>query len=122
MIQQREVRVARLYDTPSPDDGWRVLVDRIWPRGIRKEGAPFDEWCKEVAPSPQLRRWYDHQPDRLPEFRRRYEEELEDPQRQTAVQQLRERAMEGPVTLLTASKDLSLSHAVVIQAALQTSG
>ena len=71
-----EVRVARVYDQATARDGYRVLVDRLWPRGISKAVADLDEWCREVAPSAPLRQWYGHVPDRFPEFRQRYRSEL----------------------------------------------
>ena len=76
-----KVRVRRAYDEPEPDDGTRVLVDRLWPRGLSKARAALDEWCKNVAPSAELRTWYNHDPDRFEEFSRRYQQELQDPER-----------------------------------------
>jgi uncharacterized protein YeaO (DUF488 family) len=75
------VRVRRVYEEPEPADGTRVLVDRIWPRGLAKAKAALDEWCKDVAPSDELRKWYSHDPDRFEEFGRRYQLELQDPRR-----------------------------------------
>jgi uncharacterized protein YeaO (DUF488 family) len=106
-----EVRARRVYEEPQPDDGKRVLVDRLWPRGLAKDAAHIDEWLKAVAPSDELRRWYGHDPAKWTEFRHRYATELTDPQRATAVRHLRELACEGPVTLLTATKDLDHSQA-----------
>lgn len=106
-----EVRVARVYDPPGPDDGARVLVDRLWPRGLSKANAALDEWCKQVAPSDELRRWYGHDPDLFAEFRRRYLAELDDPERAAALETLRGR---GRLTLLTATKDVPISHAAVL--------
>ncbi|HXT42495.1 MAG TPA: DUF488 family protein [Pseudonocardiaceae bacterium] len=74
-----QVKIGRIYDPPMPADGVRVLVDRVWPRGLRKDAARIDEWCKQVAPSTELRRWYAHDPHRFAEFARRYRAELDDP-------------------------------------------
>jgi uncharacterized protein YeaO (DUF488 family) len=108
------VRVARVYDPPGPDDGARVLVDRLWPRGLRKEAAVLDGWCRDVAPSTELRRWYGHDPDRFGEFVERYRAELDDPDRAAALADLRQLRRDKPLTLLTATKALDLSHATVL--------
>jgi uncharacterized protein YeaO (DUF488 family) len=106
------VRVARVYDDPSAEDGVRVLVDRLWPRGLRKELAHLDSWCRSVSPSTELRVWYGHDPDRFEEFAQRYRAELDDPDRQAALRGLVELA--GTVTLLTATAALEISHAAVL--------
>ncbi len=108
------VRVRRVYDPAQADDGNRVLVDRLWPRGLRKADAGLDAWLKEVAPSTELRRWYAHAPERFDEFSRRYVEELADPQRAAALERLRALAADGPVTLLTATSAPDLSQAAVL--------
>jgi uncharacterized protein YeaO (DUF488 family) len=108
------VRVARVYDDASADDGYRVLVDRLWPRGVSKERAALDEWCKDAAPSPALRRWFGHDPERFEEFVRRYRAELADGAGATALEHLREVAARGPLTLLTATKDPAQSTAGII--------
>jgi uncharacterized protein YeaO (DUF488 family) len=104
----------RIYDSPEDSDGTRVLVDRIWPRGLRKADAPYDEWVKEAAPSSELRKWYGHDPEKFSEFARRYRAELESESARTALERLRELAREGPLTLLTASKDAEHSQAAVL--------
>jgi uncharacterized protein YeaO (DUF488 family) len=109
-----DVRVRRVYEDPSPEDGARVLVDRVWPRGLRKDAARLDEWAKDVAPSAELRTWYRHDPERFEEFRRRYTAELAEPGPAEAVSRLRALAEKGPVTLLTATRQLSLSQAAVL--------
>lgn len=114
MAKEPQVRVRRVYDPPQPDDGQRVLVDRLWPRGLSKERAQLDEWCKEVAPSPELRKWYAHDPDRYEEFSRRYRAELDDPEREAALGRLRKLASTGPLTLLTAAKRDDISEATVL--------
>jgi uncharacterized protein YeaO (DUF488 family) len=111
---QHPVRVRRVYDEPEPDDGARVLVDRLWPRGLSKQAARLEEWAKDVAPSDELRRWYGHDPAKFDEFRRRYLAELDQPEPRAAVARLRALAADGPVTLLTATKDAQISQAVVL--------
>ena len=120
MSSSPEVRVRRVYDDPSPEDGRRVLVDRIWPRGLAKARAGIDEWAKDVAPSTELRRWYGHEPARFEEFRRRYQAELAEPQRQAALRHLRELVRSGPLTLVTATRDIDHSQAAVLVEHLRT--
>jgi uncharacterized protein YeaO (DUF488 family) len=107
-----DVRLKRIYDAAEADDGQRVLVERLWPRGVRKADARLDEWLKEVAPSQELRQWYAHDPDRWPEFRDRYRAELAE--RPELVADLRRRADPGPLTLVFAAKDRSRNSAVVL--------
>ena len=116
-----DVRVRRVYAEPQPDDGTGVLVDRLWPRGVSKARAALDEWCKHVAPSDELRKWYGHDPARFEEFARRYRRELEDPGRAEALAHLRALASDGPVTLLTATKQTAISEAAVLAAVLTSS-
>ena len=106
--------MRRVYDDPSPDDGTRVLVDRVWPRGLARAKAGIDEWAKAVAPSTELRRWYGHDPGRFEEFRHRYLAELAEPERQAALAHLRELARSGRLTLLTATRDIDHSQAAVL--------
>lgn len=113
------VRVRRVYEDPDRDDGVRVLVDRIWPRGMTKARAALDEWCKDVAPSHELRTWYGHQPGRFEEFARRYRLELEDPGRAEALAHLRGLAQNRQLTLLTATRRPEISEAAVLAALLQ---
>ncbi|MFE7706008.1 DUF488 domain-containing protein [Streptomyces sp. NPDC057486] len=110
----QDVHARRVYEQAGPSDGTRVLVDRLWPRGLSKEKAHLDEWLKAVAPSNELRRWYGHQPAKFAEFKRRYETELTEPDRAEALHHLRDEARTGPVTLLTATKDLEHSEAEVL--------
>ncbi len=111
----RKPHVKRVYDDPSPDDGIRVLVDRVWPRGLTKERAQLAEWCKAVAPSTELRSWYSHDPKRFDEFVRRYQAELKDPERAEAFAHLESLAAQSRrLTLLTATKDVELSQAAVL--------
>ena len=88
----KDVRYRRIFDDATSEDGVRILVDRIWPRGMGKEDAHIDEWMRDVAPSTELRRWYEHDPDRYAEFSRRYLTELHEPERQQALQRLRKTA------------------------------
>jgi uncharacterized protein YeaO (DUF488 family) len=117
----QEVRARRVYEQAEPSDGRRVLVDRLWPRGLSKEKAHLDEWLKAVAPSDELRRWYGHQPDKFAEFKRRYQTELTEPEQAEALRHLRDETRSGPVTLLTATKDLEHSEAEVLVQLLRSS-
>lgn len=110
----REIRVRRIYDEPATTDGIRVLVDRLWPRGISKDRAQLDQWCKDVAPSTELRVWYHHDPELFDEFGQRYRDELEEPGRAAALEELRRLARHGTLTLLTATKDVDRSEAAVL--------
>jgi uncharacterized protein YeaO (DUF488 family) len=109
-----DVRVGRVYDAPTRQDGTRVLVDRIWPRGLSKDKAQLDDWCKQVAPSTALRKWYGHDPERFGEFGRRYRAELDEPERAEALQHLQELAKDGTLTLLTATRQAEISEVVVL--------
>lgn len=113
------VQVRRVYEAPADSDGTRVLVDRIWPRGLTKVKAALDEWCKPVAPSTELRQWYSHDPRLFEEFGRRYRSELTDPERAEALAHLRELAKGGTLTLLTATKQPEISEAAVLASLLQ---
>ncbi|MBS4727042.1 DUF488 family protein [Mycobacterium sp. SM1] len=111
MGAKSRIRVARVYDEPAADEGERVLVDRVWPRGFRKGDPRVGTWLKEVAPSAELRKRYNHQPERFDEFATRYEEEL---QGSAALQELRKLSKRGTVTLVTATRDLDRSQAAVL--------
>lgn len=110
----KAVGFKRIYDEASPQDGTRVLVDRVWPRGLPKQEAHLDLWEKDVAPSTDLRKWYGHEEAKFKEFRQRYTAELSEPERKAALKRLRGLADKGPVTLLTATKDLEHSQAAVL--------
>jgi uncharacterized protein YeaO (DUF488 family) len=116
------VRVSRVYEPAAEDDGVRVLVDRVWPRGISKEAAALDHWCRDVAPSTGLRRWYGHDPDRFAEFGARYRDELAEPAPAAALAALRALADRGPLTLLTATKAADISQAAVLREILSEGG
>src|SRR6185437_4177888 len=110
-VPASHVRLKRAYQPPAPEDGTRVLIDRVWPRGLRKADAAIDRWMKNIAPSTQLRQWFGHDPERWPEFRRRYTGELQ--QQAAAVDELRELARGGRVTLVFAAHDEAHNDAVV---------
>ena len=110
----KRITYRRVQEDTSPQDGRRVLVDRIWPRGVSKEKAHLDEWLKDVAPSTELRHWYGHDPDRFAEFRRRYLKELHDTGHRQAVEHLRDLAAHHRLTLLTATRDVAHSQAAVL--------
>ena len=107
------VKIKRIYDPAERGDGYRVLVDRLWPRGVSRERAQLDEWARELAPSSELRKWFNHEPVRFDEFRSRYREELRE--RRPQVEDLRRRARDGPVTLLYAARDREHNEAVVLE-------
>jgi uncharacterized protein YeaO (DUF488 family) len=107
------IHTKRVYDPALPADGTRVLVERLWPRGIKKEDMKMDEWLKDVAPSTELRRWFGHDPDKWDEFRRRYFLELD--AHRPAWQRLVEAARQGPVTLLFSSHDTQHNNAVALK-------
>jgi len=108
------LKYGRIYDDASPADGVRVLVDRIWPRGVRKENAHVDEWLRDIAPSTELREWYGHDVERFDEFRRRYLAELGNADHEAAIAKLRELVGHKKATLLTATRDVEHSHAAVL--------
>jgi uncharacterized protein YeaO (DUF488 family) len=108
-----DVRAKRIYDAAESSDGYRVLVDHVWPRGVSRERARLDEWARELAPSDELRKWFDHEPERFAEFRRRYRRELE--RQRDPVQALRRRATEMPVTILYAARDREHNNGVVVR-------
>lgn len=113
-MNKKSVRLRRIYEAPKDADGVRVLVDRVWPRGVSKTGARLDAWMKDVAPSTQLRKWYSHDPGRFAEFTRRYLIELKDAERAAALAELRQLSRHRTVTLLTATKAVDISQAAVL--------
>jgi uncharacterized protein YeaO (DUF488 family) len=114
MGARRRIRVARVYDAPEPDEGQRVLVDRLWPRGFRKDDPRVGRWIPKVAASTELRKWYAHDPARFDDFAARYEAELATGEGAAALAELRDVVRAGPVTLVTATRDLELSHLAVL--------
>lgn len=119
-VEPREIglRVKRAHEPPAANDGYRVLVDRIWPRGTRKEGLALDAWVKALAPSDDLRRWFGHDAERWGEFVRRYREELLAPEAEAILDDLARRASLGPVTLVYAAQDPAHNHALVLLQAI----
>ena len=112
-----DIRLKRAYDPATPADGYRVLIDRLWPRGVSRQRAKLDGWEKELAPSTELRRWFGHDPRRFEEFRRRYIDELRD--QRPRLTALRRRAREGTLTLVFAALDTEHNDAVVLAEALR---
>jgi uncharacterized protein YeaO (DUF488 family) len=107
-----DVRAKRIYDPPEDADGYRVLIDHIWPRGVSREHAKLDEWAKELAPSDELRKWFDHDPARFVGFRARYRDELAAQSKRLG--DLRRQAASGPLTILYAARDQEHNNAVVL--------
>jgi uncharacterized protein YeaO (DUF488 family) len=108
------LRKKRVYEPPADDDGYRVLIDRLWPRGLRKEAAHVDAWLKDLAPSDELRRWFNHDPERFAQFRARYQAELRVAPAAALVRELAGRSTNGTVTLVYAAKDEEHNNAVVL--------
>ena len=107
------IKIKRIYDAPTPDDGIRILVDRLWPRGVSKEKAKVDLWLKEIAPNNELRKWYGHDPKKWAEFRKRYFSNLDT--KRELVNQIVQKTKEGDVTLLYSSKEEKLNNAVALK-------
>lgn len=114
MSPKSKIRIARVYDEPSPDDGERILVDRVWPRGFHKDDPRVGRWFKDAAPSRDLRSWYNHQPELFDEFVTRYEDELRTPEGSAAFKELCDLTRGKTVTLVTATRDLDGSQAAVL--------
>lgn len=115
----KSISIKRVYDDKSKSDGFRVFIDRLWPRGVKKKDAHFDEWLKDLAPSTELRKWFDHEPDKFDEFKKRYKEELQDQKEE--LDKLRNKAKSETITLLYAAKDKEMNNAVVIKEVLEES-
>ncbi len=114
------IRIKRAYEDAAKNDGYRVLIDRIWPRGVSKDEARLDDWIKALAPSTELRKWFGHDPDRWDEFRKRYRKELKgSDEAQQALDDLRKRARRGRVTLVFAARDSEHSNAAFLQELLR---
>ena len=109
------VRLKRAYEQPAPEDGTRVLVDRLWPRGLSKEKAAINVWLRDVAPSTPLRQWFGHEVAKWPEFRQRYTRELQSGDAAAALEQLKDLARHGPLTLVFAARDTEHCNAVVLR-------
>jgi uncharacterized protein YeaO (DUF488 family) len=111
------IKIKRIYETPSPEDGTRILVDRLWPRGVKKENAHISVWLKEIAPSTELRKWFGHDPARWAEFKTKYIQELKLRKEELSV--IRQAGSNGAVTLLYAARDERHNEAVVLQELLE---
>jgi uncharacterized protein YeaO (DUF488 family) len=118
-VPKRTIQLKRAYEPPSRSDGHRVLVERLWPRGLRKADAHIAEWLKDVAPSNELRRWFGHEPSKFPEFRVRYRRELRGEPARTALGELARRAARGTVTLIYSAHDEVHNNAVVLARELE---
>jgi uncharacterized protein YeaO (DUF488 family) len=114
-----DIRIKRVYEKADPQDGYRILIDHIWPRGVSRERARLDEWGRELAPSDELRQWFDHVPARFAKFRTRYRRELR--ARPERLDDLRRRAATGPLTILYAVRDQEHNNAVVLAELLHDS-
>ena len=113
----KTIQIKRVYDEPSKSDGYRILIDRIWPRGVSKEDAKLDEWDKDLAPSTELRKWFNHDPDKFEDFSKKYKEELK--HNTEDLRSLREKAKNETVTLLYGAKDTENNQAVVLKEVLE---
>src|SRR5215475_2285067 len=107
------IKLKRAYEKPARDDGERILVERLWPRGLTKQGAKIDLWLKDVAPSAELRRWFGHDPDKWDEFRKRYQKELKD--KDDLIKLLKRKAKAGAITLIYAARDEEHNSALVLK-------
>ena len=112
-VPSRNIRLKRIYEPPSEEDGTRILVDRLWPRGITKAEARLDQWDREITPSGRLRAWFGHKPERWAEFSHRYRAELAG--HAAALAELRRQAREGTITLLYAARDERHTHAIILR-------
>ncbi|WP_159023782.1 DUF488 domain-containing protein [Formosa sp. L2A11] len=113
----KTIKIKRIYEDPSDDDGYRVLIDRLWPRGMSKEDANLDDWKKEVTPSKKLRKWFDHDPSKFVDFAKKYRKELE--YKTEDLDEIRKQAKQNSVTLLYGAKDTEHNQAVVLQKVLE---
>ena len=114
------IRIKRVYEPVGQEDGFRILIDRLWPRGLSKERAKVDEWRREISPSDDLRKWFQHDPEKFEEFRRRYREELMD--KLVVLKKIRERARSGNLTILYSAHDEKHNNAVVMKEMLEELG
>ena len=114
------VHIRRIYEPPTLKDGYRVLIDRVWPRGVTKQEARLDEWARNLAASTDLRRWFGHDPAKWDEFRRRYHAELLAPDRSAALEALAQRARQGTITIVYGARDEQHNNAVALAEVLQT--
>lgn len=117
-MKRQNIKISRVYELPEKKDGIWILVDRLWPRGIKKEDLSADLWLKEIAPSPDLRKWFDHDPDKWSAFKKKYVQELEG--KEDLVEQVLKKVEDEPVTLLYAAKDKKHNHALVLKRVLES--
>ncbi|MCB0507415.1 MAG: DUF488 domain-containing protein [Bacteroidetes bacterium] len=115
----KTIKIKRIYDTKAEDDGYRILIDRLWPRGVSKKLAELDEWNKEVTPTPELRKWFAHDPEKFEEFKSLYQEELRD--HKSELKRLKSIAASQNLTLLYAAKDPKINHAIILLDAIKKS-
>lgn len=111
------IKIKRIYESPLADDGLRILVDRLWPRGITKERASIDYWYKEITPSPELRKWFNHKPEKFIEFSKMYTEELKS--QEELLRKIKLLSSKKPITLLYAAKDPKINHAIVLKKVIE---
>src|SRR5699024_8236365 len=116
-MSNKPIAIKRIYEDPANNDGYRVLVDRIWPRGVSKEEAGLDDWVKEIAPTDELRKWFDHDPDKFDKFKKRYKKELE--AHEDTLKELAEKSTKKKLTLLYGAKDEKHNQAVVLKEVLE---
>jgi uncharacterized protein YeaO (DUF488 family) len=114
-----EIQIKRAYEAPARGDGYRVLVDRLWPRGLTKTALPLDEWSKDLAPTTELRKWFGHEPRRWEDFESRYRKELASPEQRERMRELLKTAGPKTLTLVYGAKDAEHNHALVLQAELK---
>ncbi len=113
------IKIKRIYDPVSKDDGKRILVDKLWPRGVKKEKAAIDEWLKDIAPSDELRKWFSHDPSKWQEFKNKYKKELKGKDKLELLEQLKKIATKEKVTVLFSAKDIAHNNAVVLKELLE---
>ncbi len=117
MAKRQLIKLKRVYEAPTKSDGTRILVERLWPRGLSKDKAAVDHWQKDIAPSPGLRKWYSHDPKKWPEFQKRYRKELD--QNAEVFQELKELCAAGPATFVYAARDEERNGALVLKAYIE---
>ena len=111
-----EIKLKRVYEDPQENDGYRILVDRLWPRGVKKEELPYDSWAKEITPSSEIRKWFNHDPEKFEQFKSAYLEELtENEETADFVKEVKDELEEQNVTLLYAAKDEKINHVVILK-------
>jgi uncharacterized protein YeaO (DUF488 family) len=118
-MRSRDILIKRAYEAAASSDGYRVLVDRLWPRGLTKQALPLDAWDKDLAPTTELRTWFGHDPERWPEFQKRYREELSSPAQRGRLKELLKAAGSRTLTLVYGAKDVEHTHALVLQSKLR---